>query len=126
IFNFGFNDGIFIKYGGRDIETLDNKIVREEHSFILIFQILTLILMILYSYLQQNTILILFSITTFFISMNTYHLNFLNAIGEFKLTSKIKFIQSLFHAILLVLTIFILQQRNYKFYIVINILSLVC
>ena len=123
--NLGFNDGIYIKYGGKEQENLDQETVNAEHNFVFIFQLLILGIMLIYSLTQGNIVLSLFSIAAFFVSMNTYHQNFLQATGEFSVYSKSNIYRSVFYVIILLIGTLILQSDNYVVYIVLNILSLV-
>lgn len=125
IFNAGFNDGIYIKYGGKEEEDLDNKVVHEEHSFILVFQIVIFLLMMIYSIWQRSIIFTLFSVATFFNAIGVYHQNFLQATGKFNLFSQGNIFKSIFNIIILLIAIFIFQFDNYIIYIFINVLTYV-
>ncbi|MCI5775927.1 MAG: oligosaccharide flippase family protein [Aerococcus sp.] len=123
LFNFGFADGIYIKYGGMENDELDRPVVHSEHTFSLIFQAIIFVLMLGYSLIQQNPILVLFSVVTFFTTMNTYHQNFLQATGNFKIYSTGSIVKSVIYVIMLMLAIFGLHSDNYLLYIVLNVLS---
>ena len=125
LFNLGFNDGIYIKYGGKNQETLSQKKVNEEHNFVFIFQLIIMGAMVIYSIVQGNLVLLLFSIATFFVSMNTYHQNFLQATGEFSVYTKGNISKSVFYVAILLIATLVLQSDNYAFYIALNVLSLV-
>ncbi len=125
LFNLGFNDGIYIKYGGKDQEELSEEVVNSEHNFVMIFQLIVMGLMLIYSIIQGNMVLALFSIATFFVSMNTYHQNFLQATGEFSVYSKGNIYKSVFYVAILLVATLLLQSDNYAFYIALNVLSLV-
>lgn len=123
LFNIGFNDGIYIKYGGKNIEDIDKAKVSSEHKFIVLFQGILFIPMILVSIYFSNLVLFLFSISTFLILIITYHQNFLQAIGNFSTFSKGNISKSILYIVLLLFGIFILKSKNYIVYIVINILA---
>lgn len=125
IFNVGFNDGIYIKYGGKEDDELNKKEVHEEHSFIFIFQAIIFVLMLAYSIWQRSIIFGLFSTATFFNALNIYHQNFLQATGEFDLFSRGNILKSIFNIIILLIAIFIFQFDNYVTYIIINVLAFV-
>lgn len=60
LFNLGYNDGIYIKYGGKNINELSRKTIQREHNFILLFQLAVFLLMFLYAIFTKNTIYVFF------------------------------------------------------------------
>ena len=38
--NLGFIDGLYIKYGGKKIENIDKRILKGEHNFLFVFQLI--------------------------------------------------------------------------------------
>lgn len=125
LFNAGFNDGIYIKYGGKEDDELNQKEVHEEHTFVFIFQLIVFGLMMAYSAWQQSIIFALFSAATFFNAINVYHQNFLQATGKFMIFSRGNILKSLFNILLLLMAIFIFQFDNYVIYIIIHVLTFV-
>lgn len=125
LFNAGFNDGIYIKYGGKEDHELNQKEVHEEHTFVLIFQFIMFVFMMTYAVWQNSVIFGLFSVATFFNAINVYHQNFLQATGNFSLFSQGNILKSLFNIFVLIIAIFIFQFDNYVIYIVINVLTFV-
>ncbi|MGX7076934.1 oligosaccharide flippase family protein [Globicatella sp. HMSC072A10] len=123
LFNFGFNDGIYIKYGGKELENIDKLKVRQEHSFILLFQIFVFLVLLILSTFLQNSVLFMFSFVVYFLSVVNYHNNFFQAIGNFKVFSDSNIWRSLFYIIFLLLGIFVFKTKNYQVYIWINVLS---
>lgn len=122
--NLGFNDGIYIKYGGAEIDELDADTVREEHNFVLLFQFGLMLLMVAIFTFTGNINLIFFSIAAFFVTTTTYHQNFLQATGNFKTYANGNIMKSLLYVGLLIIGIFVLQNNNFVFYIILNIMSL--
>ncbi|MDR4294046.1 hypothetical protein, partial [Bacillus cereus] len=53
IFNLGYIDGIFIKYGGKNLED-NKKSLRAEHKFLVIFQLIVTIILICISVLEKD------------------------------------------------------------------------
>ncbi len=122
--NLGFNDGIYIKYGGAEQEDLDETVVREEHNFVIIFQLIIMAIMVIGSLILGNLNYAFFSIAAFFVTTTTYHQNFLQATGDFKTYSNGNIMKSVLYVILLIIGIFIFKNDNYAFYVLLNILSL--
>ncbi|AMC00056.1 polysaccharide biosynthesis protein [Aerococcus urinaehominis] len=125
LFNLGYNDGINIKYGGRELADLDRQAVNAERSFVTFFQILMFILMLAVALAKQDMVLVFFAVVTFFDTMRTYHQNFLQAIGVFSIYSRGNILKSLFYIGLLLLSVFVFRSDNYYLYIILNILSYV-
>jgi len=123
LFNLGFNDGIYIKYGGVAPHDVDQEKLHEEHNFIRVFQILTSIPVLIFGIATDNPVITLFAISGFFMSMKTFHQNFAQAVGRFKIFSNGNVFRSFAYILLLLLGIFILQSENYLFYIIINVIS---
>lgn len=123
LFNLGYNDGVYIKYGGKDPDELDSKVVQEEHNFVIVFQALVFLLMLGFSIWRQNIILICFSFATLFDTINIYHQNLLQATGQFHIYSRGNIIKSAFNIIILLIAIFLFRSTNYVVYIAINVLT---
>lgn len=125
LFNAGFNDGIYIKYGGKEDHEINQKDVHEEHTFVFGFQLIVFGLMLAYSVWQQSIIFGLFSLATFFNALNVYHQNFLQATGKFLVFSRGNILKSLFNILLLLVAIFVFRFDNYVIYIIIHVLTFV-
>lgn len=123
LFNLGYNDGIYIKYGGKNINELSRKTIQREHNFILLFQLAFFLLIFLYAIFTKNTIYVFFSIVTLFDCLNTYHANFLQATGNFKKYTLGNNLKNLIYVLLLLIGIFLFKFDNYYIYIIFNILS---
>ena len=65
LFHFGFIDGLFIKYGGKKYEDIDKKILKGEHTFLIILEIIISVILFLISLISRNMIIFLFSISIF-------------------------------------------------------------
>lgn len=123
LFSFGFNDGIYIKYGGKNPDSIDKTVIHEEHSFLSVFQLIVFILMLSFSILAKDPILILFSISTLFMAITTYHQNFAQATGNFKLYSYANILKTIVNVLTILFAIFILKSRNYMDYVIMNIVT---
>ncbi|MHA3225965.1 oligosaccharide flippase family protein [Globicatella sulfidifaciens] len=123
IFNFGFNDGIYIKYGGKELYNLDKNTIIEEHSFIVLFQLIVFAVLFLSSKLIQNEIFSIFTFVVFFLSIINYHNNFFQAIGNFKIFSVSNIWRSIIYIVMLLFGILVLRSKNYFLFIWINVIS---
>lgn len=123
LFNMGFNDGIYIKYGGLDPDKVDKTSIHEEHNFIRVFQLLIFIPMVIFGFITQNYIIVFFSGTTLFMTLNTYHKNFSQAVGNFKVFANGNIFKSILYIASLLFGVFVLRSENYLVYISMSMLS---
>ena len=123
IFNLGFNDGIYIKYGGENPDKVNKNELHQEHNFIRVFQFLIFIPMIIFSIVTQNIVILLFSISTLFMTINTFHQNYSQAVGNFKVFSNGNIFKSIFYIGSLLFGVFILRSDQYVVYISMSVIS---
>ncbi|MFV8240760.1 oligosaccharide flippase family protein [Aerococcus viridans] len=123
LLNFGFNDGIYIKYGGKDIAEVNSMDIQSEHNFVIIFQTAIFLLSSIYAISQKNLILFFFFLVSFLDAISNYQGNLLKATGNFKDFTNGNFLKSIFYILLLVIAIFIFKITDFRIYIIINILS---
>ena len=74
----------------------------------------------MYSLITKNIIFTFFSFSTLFDTINTYHQNFLQATGQFKVYSKGNIYKSVYTLVILVVFVFLLKFDNYLYYIILN------
>lgn len=123
LFNLGYNDGITIKYGGKNSETINKRVFRNEHTFIMLFQLVILTIMLLVSLYLRNAQFIMVSVVSFFICMTTFHQNFLQATGDFKFYANTNIIKTIVNVITIVLGILFFDSHSYITFVVMNILT---
>lgn len=120
LLNFGFNDGIYIKYGGKKLDELSISKLLEEYNFVRIFQFLMFIPVLLFGIINKNPTLIVFSFSTYFVNIITFNNNFYQAIGEFKLFSSANILKSIIYIGALLFGVFILRSDSYVVYIILS------
>lgn len=123
LLNFGYNDGIYIKYGGKSKNQINYSVLNSERLFINIFQLIIFIIMITFSQVFKKEQLFYFSFVVLSMSLVTFHQNFLQAIGEFKSYSTIYIARSFLYIIGLIFYIYVLRIKNYTNYIWLYIIS---
>ncbi|GAA0366562.1 hypothetical protein GCM10008932_18330 [Alkalibacterium iburiense] len=123
LFNLGFNDGIYIKYGGVDPDKVNREEVHSEHNFIRLFQFIIFLPMIIYGLIMQDYIIAFFACSTLFITIKTYHQNFSQAVGNFKVFANGNIYKSIFYVGFLLFGVFVLRSENYLVYIFMSVLS---
>lgn len=88
-FHLGWNDGIYLKYGGKNYNELDKKLFHSQFYLLFIFQLIISVTLVLYSthFVQNNSrsfILTMIAINVVFINLNTMLLYVLQATNRFK------------------------------------------
>lgn len=123
ILHFGFIDGIFLKYGGKNRKNIDIQKLKGEHKFLIILQLVITILAVLLGYIMNNPILIAFSFAVLPLNIQTLYKFMYQALGEFKSYSKIIVISPNIMLIFNLLIIFVLKWDNFWPFVIFNIFT---
>ena len=114
--NLGFVDGIYLKYGGKTLETIDKGVLKGEHKFLFVFQLFVTIIVFLVSIILKNLILFMFSISILPIMMQGFFKNLYQATGNFDKYSKIMYLYTVSYMILNILLALVFRCENYILY----------
>lgn len=114
--NLGFIDGLYIKYGGKKIENIDKRILKGEHNFLFVFQLIVSVIVLILGIVFKNVILFLFSISILPIMMQGFFKNLYQATGNFDRYSKIMYTYTLTYMILNVLLALVFRSSDYILY----------
>ena len=114
--NLGFIDGLYIKYGGKKIENIDKRILKGEHNFLFVFQLIVSVIVLILGIVFKNVILFLFSISILPIMMQGFFKNLYQATGNFDRYSKIMYTYTLKYMILNVLLALVFRSSDYILY----------
>lgn len=117
ILHLGYNDGMYLKYGGKNIDDISNNDLEKNLSTLKIFQFIMMILSILISIFTKDIALLMASIVVLPQNMIAYFKNFYQAIGEFKKYSRIMNITTSATFVINIFLIFIIQTDNYVIYL---------
>ena len=117
IVSLGFADGMYLRIGGKDIETLDKKEILEEFKTFKIFQFVVAVISILISICVKNEILLLCSIVIVPINIANYLRQVYQAIGQFKKYSRFTNVNTILIFIVNILLLFIVKTDYYRSYI---------
>lgn len=122
-FSLGYHDGMYLKYGGKELQEIDEKNFGKNFSnyFVLIF-FMTLMVFI-FGLLIQDNVVIAFAFGIFSNNVFAYLKSFYQATGEFKLYSKSLNLERIIIFIINILLIFIFKSDNPYYYIWIQVLS---
>ncbi|MDZ4956761.1 capsular biosynthesis protein [Clostridium perfringens] len=123
LLHFGFIDGMYIKYGGKDLEVLDKQEFKLEHRVFIIIQIIITILFITISFYKNDIIIFLFSLSIIPINTLSFYQLFYQSIGEFKKYSNISYVYTLIYLMTNVLLAIVFRSKNYIGYCITSILA---
>lgn len=118
IIHLGFVDGIYLKYGGTDMNNIDKNETVQILSTLRVFQILFAIILIIISYLIMDPTLFAFSLAVIPLNIISFFKMFFQAVGEFKLYSRITNISSILPFVINIILLFIFKIDNYRFYLI--------
>lgn len=124
IFNLGFNDGIYIEYGGKNKSDIDYGKLKTEVVFLRIFQFIIFLIILAIALFTKDILLFFIAFASFFMNVIQFHKNFLQATGEFTLYSKLNIYNTMFNVVLMLAAIFALKSNNYPIYIAANVIAL--
>lgn len=122
-FHLGFLDGLYIKYGGKKIGEVDKKVLKGEHNFFIIFQLIISMIVFVVSMFSKNIILFLFSISILPIMVYSFHKNIYQATGEFKKYSKAIYIYTICYMLLNILLAIVFKSQDYRLYCLVTFAS---
>ncbi|MCM1234773.1 MAG: hypothetical protein NC489_32120 [Ruminococcus flavefaciens] len=121
ILHFGYVDGIYIKYGGRTIDTIDTEKFANEKRVLFLFQFTVTLPIVLIAILIDNTNLLFAAISILPINMVLFFKFIYQATGEFKEYRYITNLGSILIFILNLLSLFIIKTDISLWYIGIQV-----
>lgn len=89
ILHFGYNDGMYLKYGGKSVDEIRYEVLERNLSTAIIFQTVITIGSALIAILMKDTVLLMAAIAILPQNMIAYFKNYYQAVGEFKKYSQI-------------------------------------
>lgn len=117
ILNLGFNEGLYIKYGGKSLEEIDHKILMKEHNTSLVAQAVVSLLMIVAGFMTKNTVIIIFAITTFFANATYFHQLIQQALSEFSEYSKTNTIKGFATILTMLIALLLFKGNTHMYYV---------
>ncbi len=88
-FHFGFVDGVYLKFGGKNLGALDKKETMRSLATLRIFQFLLSLFFILFALVIDDMILLMFSLAILPLNVTSYFKMLYQSVGEFQKYSKI-------------------------------------
>ena len=84
LLHFGFIDGMYIKYGGKELKDINKGELKAEHNVFLFIQLAVAGIFLVLSILMKNMMLFLLSVTVIPVNTLQFYQLFYQAIGKFK------------------------------------------
>ena len=118
ILHLGYSDGMYLYYGGKNINNVPKKEMADEFKTFKIFQLFVTLVCVVVSLIMKNNILLFCSLSILPINIGNYLRNQYSAIGEFKHYSRFTNINTFLIFIINLLLLFIVKTDNSTIYIV--------
>lgn len=116
ILNFGYNEGLYIKYGGKKLSDVNLLKLRKEFRVSFVFQtIVTILLSILSIYFQRYNYLLIV-ITSFFMNLSYFHMLLQQSFAEFDYYTKTNIIKGISTVFFMLIALFLFKSKVHYFY----------
>lgn len=117
LFHFGFVDGIYLKYGGKNLEKKVDSSFYTDLSTMRVFQVIITLVVLIVAFILKDRILIFFALSIFPQNMANYFKFLYQAIGEFNLYGKAMNMTTISTFVLNMILLFILKTDNVYWYV---------
>lgn len=121
--HFGFVDGMYIKYGGKDIKDIDKVVLKTEHRTFMNIQIIMTLIFILIGILKKDFIILIMALSIIPINTISFHKLFYQATGQFKKFANASYIYTGIYLITNLLLVILFKSNNYVLYIIVTLLA---
>lgn len=121
-FSLGYNDGMYLKYGGKDINEISKKDLSNNYLNYLLLELIMLILVAIIGNITKSTIIMAFSLGMFSTNVLGYLKSLYQATGEFSQYGKVLNVEKITIFIFNIILIFVLRIDNYIYYVWIQII----
>lgn len=117
IFHLGYLDGMYLKYGGRDMMTVSSKEYGTDFWNVTIMQLILSVVLLFVGYLYDDFVLSAFAISLLLINLISCFQMFFQATGEFKLYSSALNYGTILSLIISLALVFLIKTEDAKLYI---------
>lgn len=121
LFHFGFVDGMYLKYGGKSVNSIQKKDLNTNLSTLRLFQIVVTCICAVVSIYLENPLFICFSLAIMPINLGNYFKQLYQATGEFSLYGKIMNANTILIFIANMMWVFVFQVDNGLYFLVSNV-----
>lgn len=117
ILHFGYEDGMYIKYGGKNIKEIDGDDLGTNLFTLRIFQVFMTLSMIVVALIIQDDIFLAFSFAILPVNLVAYFKLLFQAIGEFSTYGRAMNFTSIVTFLINIVLVFLIKTDNYRFFI---------
>ena len=121
--HFGFIDGMYMKYGGKEIKDIDKSEFKSEHKAFILMQVIVTIIFVIFGLLTNDIIVILMGLSILPINTFSFHSLFYQATGQFKEYTKLSYGYTVIYLIFNVLLAIVFKSQNYRYYCLTNLIA---
>ncbi len=123
ILHLGYADGMYLRVGGKALQSMDTKEVKLEFDTFKIFQFFMCLLLVGVAFIINNQILLLCSLVVIPVGVSNYVRNLYTAVGEFKKYARYTNINTIMVFLINLSLLFIIKTDYYINYIVAYIIA---
>ena len=113
----GYIDGMYLKYGGKSIDSIDGSDLKLNRSTFRIFEFCISLTLLIIGLIRKDIIFVAMSASFFAMNMADYYRCFFQATGEFSIYSRIMNLSSLLTLIITLVLLFVVRTDNSIIYI---------
>ncbi len=119
----GYADGMYLRYGGGNIEQIEKKEFGSNFKSYLILEIVVSAVCLIISVIISDFVFMAFAFGSLFVNVIGYYKNLYQAVGEYKLYGKALNYQTILMFVFNILFVFVLKSDNSGYYIAIQVFT---
>lgn len=119
----GYADGMYLRYGGGDIEKIEKDEFSSNFKSYVILEIVVSAICLLISAIIKDFVFMAFAFGSLFVNVIGYYKNLYQAVGEYKLYGKALNYQTILMFALNILFMFALESDDASYYIIIQVFT---
>ena len=120
VLHLGFVDGLYLKYGGKNLEKISKGKLKGEHTLLIFMQLLMTIIFLIVALINQDMVLFLMTISILPTNLVSFHKQFYQAVGNFTKYSRIMNIYSFTYVIFNLALVFLIKSTSFEIYCLTN------
>lgn len=118
VLHFGYNDGMYLKFGGKSIEAIPSEEIQTSISTLRIFQFFITVCTTVFAFFVRDKALWMAAMATLPLNLIAYFKNFYQATGEFKKYSRIMNMTTGLTFLINLCLIAVVRTDNYLLYLI--------
>ncbi len=119
----GYADGMYLRYGGGDIERIEKNEFGSNFKSYVILELAVSAICLIVAVLVKDFVFMAFAFGSLFVNIIGYYKNLYQAVGEYRLYGKALNYQTIFMFILNILLMFALKSDNSGYYVAIQVFT---